>query len=106
MAISGIATGVINTYGVSWLQRRTDPTMQGRVMSLVMLASVGLVPISLAVSGAIAEVNPTLLFVIAGGLILAATAGAAARRTVGALISAASAAWHGSPPRLAGCPVT
>ena len=85
MAISGIATGVINTYGVSWLQRRTDPTMQGRVMSLVMLASVGLVPISLAVSGAIAEVNPTLLFVIAGGLILAATAGAAASRTVRAL---------------------
>jgi MFS family permease len=82
LGLTGIATGVINTYGVSWLQRRTDPAMQGRVMSLVMLASVGLVPISLAVSGAIAEVNPTLLFLVAGGLILLAMAGAASSRAV------------------------
>jgi len=82
LALTGIATGVINTYGVSWLQRRTDPAMQGRVMSLVMLASVGLVPLSLAASGAIAEINPTILFVIAGGLIMAAAATAASSRTV------------------------
>ena len=71
MAVSGIGTGVVNTYGISWLQRRTDPNMQGRVMSLVMLASMGLTPIAYAVSGVIAEVNPTLLFVIAGGITLA-----------------------------------
>ena len=82
LALTGIATGVINTYGVSWLQRRTDPAMQGRVMSLVMLASVGLVPLSLAGSGAIAEINPTILFLIAGGLIMAAAATAASSRTV------------------------
>ena len=70
MAVSGVGTGVINTYGVSWLQRRTDPDMQGRVMSLVMLASMGLTPIAYAVSGVIAEVNPTLLFLIAGGMTL------------------------------------
>jgi hypothetical protein len=85
LALTGIATGVINTYGISWLQRRTVPAMQGRVMSLVMLASVGLVPISLAVSGAIAQVNPTLLFLVSGGLILLATAGAASSRTVRSL---------------------
>lgn len=82
LAVAGIATGVINTYGVSWLQRRTDPAMQGRVMSLVMLASLGLVPISLAASGAIAQVNPTILFLIAAGLILAASGAAATSRTV------------------------
>jgi MFS family permease len=70
MAVSGVGTGVINTYGISWLQRRTDPAMQGRVMSLVMLASMGLTPIAYAVSGVIAEVNPTLLFLIAGGMTL------------------------------------
>lgn len=85
LAIAGVATGVINTYGMSWLQRRTDPTMQGRVMSLVMLASLGLVPISLAASGAIAQVNPTILFAIAGGLILAAAATATSSRTVRSL---------------------
>jgi MFS family permease len=82
MGVSGIATGVVNTYGISWLQRRTDPAMQGRVMSLVMLASMGLTPIAYAVSGAIAQVNVTLLFVIGGGMMLLCGAGAAASRQV------------------------
>ena len=85
MGLSGIGTGVINTYGVSWLQRRTDPAMQGRVMSIVMLASMGLTPLSYAVSGAITEVNPTLLFLIAGGMMLACGAGTAASRQVRSL---------------------
>jgi Transmembrane secretion effector len=85
MAVTGVGTGVVNTYGVSWLQRRTDPAMQGRVMSLVMLASMGLTPVSYAASGAIAQVNPTLLFVIAGGMILLCAAGTAASRTVRSL---------------------
>lgn len=82
MAIAGIATGVVNTYGISWLQRRTDPAMQGRVMSLVMLASMGLTPVAYAISGAIAQVNVTLLFEIAGGMMLVCALGAAASRSV------------------------
>ena len=85
MGLSGIGTGVVNTYGVNWLQRRTDPAMQGRVMSLVMLASMGLAPISYAASGAIADFSPTLLFLIAGGMILACAAGTSASRTVRSL---------------------
>lgn len=82
MAIAGVSAGAVNTFGISWLQRRTEPAMQGRVMSLVMLASVGLVPITYAVSGAIAEVNPTALFLAAGGLMIASAAAAATSRTV------------------------
>jgi MFS family permease len=85
MAVTGVGTGVVNTYGVSWLQRRTDPAMQGRVMSLVMLASMGLTPVSYAASGAIAQVSPTLLFLIAGGMILLCAVGTAASRTVRSL---------------------
>jgi transmembrane secretion effector len=85
MGLSGVGTGVVNTYGISWLQRRTEPAMQGRVMSLVMLASMGLAPVSYAVSGAIADFNPTLLFLIAGGMILVCAAGTAASRTVRSL---------------------
>jgi MFS family permease len=85
MAYSGVGTGVVNTYGISWLQRRTDFAMQGRVMSLVMLASIGLTPIAYAVSGAIAQVNPTLLFLIAGGMMLLCAAGTAASRSVRSL---------------------
>jgi len=82
MGLSGIATGTVNTYGISWLQRRTDPAMQGRVMSLVMLASLGLTPIGYAVSGAIAQANVTLLFAIAGGMMLVCGLGLAASRQV------------------------
>src|SRR6058998_1905307 len=79
MTISGVGTGVVNTYGLSWLQRRTLPSMQGRVMSLVMLASMGLTPVAYVLSGAVAQVNPTVLFVLAGtmatlcGLVTAAS---------------------------------
>ena len=85
MGISGIATGVINTWGISWLQRRTDPGMQGRVMSLVMLASMGLTPVGYAASGAIADINPTLLFLVAGGMIFLCGLGAGASRSVRSL---------------------
>ncbi len=70
MGVCGVGTGVINTYGISWLQRRTLPTMQGRVMSLVMLASMGLTPLSFIASGVVAQMNPTWLFLIAGGIMV------------------------------------
>ncbi|TMD39904.1 MAG: MFS transporter [Chloroflexi bacterium] len=82
MGVSGVSTGVVNTYAVSWLQRRIDPAMQGRVMSIVMFASMGLTPVAYGASGALADVNPTLLFVIAGGMILACGVGAIASRAV------------------------
>ena len=82
MGLSGIGTGVVNTYGVSWLQRRTDPAMQGRVMSLVMLASMGLTPLSYALSGVVAQINPALLFLIGGAMMLTCGAGFAASRQV------------------------
>ena len=85
MGVSGIGTGVINTYGISWLQRRTDPAMQGRVMSLIMLASVGLTPVGYAASGFVAQLNPTALFLIAGGMMLLCGAGALASRRVRSL---------------------
>jgi hypothetical protein len=59
--------------------------MQGRVMSVVMLASMGLTPLAYAASGTIADVNPTLLFVIAAGIMLLCAAGAAASRQVRSL---------------------
>ena len=82
MALAGLASGAVNTLGISWLQRRTDPAMQGRIMSLVMMASMGLAPLSYALSGAIADINPTVLFLGAGALMLAAAAATGASRSV------------------------
>ena len=86
MGLSGVGTGVVTTYGISWLQRRTDPAMQGRVMSLVMLASTGLTPVAFAASGVLAQVNPTLLFLIAGGMILLCAAATGASKQVRSLV--------------------
>ena len=85
MGVTGVGTGVINTYGMSWLQRRTDPAMVGRVMSLVMLASQGLTPIGYAASGVVAQLNTTLLFLIAGGMMLACGLAAVANPRVRSL---------------------
>jgi hypothetical protein len=85
MGVTGVGTGVINTYGISWLQRRTDPSMVGRVMSLVMLASQGLTPVGYAVSGVVAQLNTTALFLIAGAMILACGLGAVTSRRVRSL---------------------
>jgi MFS family permease len=85
IAAAGAASGLINTYGISWLQRRTDPAMQGRVMSLVFLASIGLVPVGNAVAGVLAQVHPTLLFVLAGALMVTAAVAAATSRAVRSL---------------------
>jgi MFS family permease len=70
----GLAAGLINVLLVSWLQARVEPAMLGRVMSLVMLASVGLAPISLALAGLLVDGAAVLLFVGAGGIVLVAAA--------------------------------
>jgi MFS family permease len=69
----GIGAGFLNVRVIAWLQQRTPEAMRGRVMSLVMLGAVGLQPISLAVSGAIIDLGAdALLFMVAGGIVLAA----------------------------------
>jgi MFS family permease len=62
MGVMGVVEGAATTYLVSWMQRRTDPGMQGRVMSVAMLASVGLQPLALAMAGGLASRYLGLLF--------------------------------------------
>jgi MFS family permease len=69
----GVLVGVVNVQYLSWLQRRVADEVRGRVMSLSMLASVGLVPVSLAAAGAIVDLGAaTLMYALAGGIVLAA----------------------------------
>ena len=62
LVVVGVVEGAGTTYLISWMQRRTDPGMQGRVMSLAMLASVGLEPLALVMAGALASRYLGLLF--------------------------------------------
>jgi hypothetical protein len=59
--------------------------MQGRVMSLVFLASIGLVPLGNAIAGAVAQANVTLLFAVAGSMMVIAALGSATSRAVRSL---------------------
>jgi MFS family permease len=63
LAVMGATIGFTNVVAVSWLQARVDRSMTGRVMSLVMLMGFGITPLSLGLSGAIIDADPTLLFV-------------------------------------------
>jgi MFS family permease len=76
----GLGVGFVNVTVVSWVQQRTETAMLGRVMSIMMLGSVGLAPLSLVVTGVLIDVQPTLVYLGAGGIILATVAIAVATR--------------------------
>lgn len=72
LAMMGLGIGYTNVIVVAWLQARIDPEMRGRVMGLVMLASFGLAPISLAVAGLLVDIAATAMFLAAGAIVVAA----------------------------------
>jgi len=77
MLILGVGNGYISILLFTWMQTRTPKKMLGRMMSMVMLSSIGLVPISQAISGAVIKWSLTSLFTSAGVLVLIVTAFAA-----------------------------
>jgi len=66
MIMMGMGGGIVGVLGITWLQQETVSSMQGRMMSLVMFASVALDPFSQAISGVLLEINLTGLFIAAG----------------------------------------
>jgi len=73
MLLLGLGNGYVTIILFTSIQTRAPKTMLGRIMSLLMLSSIGLVPVSQAISGAVSTWNLTLLFVSAGGLIVLVT---------------------------------
>jgi MFS family permease len=67
----GAIAGYLNVYILSQLQTSVSSEMLGRVMSLVTLSSIGIAPISLVLGGLIAQSHVEMLFVIAGGALIA-----------------------------------
>jgi MFS family permease len=77
LLVMGAAAGLTNVHIGAWAMQRIDPTVRGRVASVLMLASIGLAPVSLAVAGFLVAWNLKIMFLLAGGTMLLATAGAA-----------------------------
>jgi len=80
--LMGIAAAFLNVQLVAWFQQRVDRAMLGRVMSVVMFSSIGLLPISLALAGLAIKASLRGMFVFAGALVLVVTLFAAAHRPV------------------------
>jgi len=70
MLLLGAGNGYVAILMFTWMQTNTPKDMLGRMMSMVMLAGNGLVPISQAISGAVITWNLEALFVSAGALIM------------------------------------
>lgn len=63
---AGVGNGYIAVVLMSSVQRMTHERFLGRVMSLIMLAGFGLMPISQALAGVLVRISPTTLFLGAG----------------------------------------
>jgi MFS family permease len=70
MLLLGAGNGYIAILMFTWMQTNTPKDMLGRMMSMVMLAGSGLVPISQAISGAVIKWSLETMFVSAGILIV------------------------------------
>ena len=72
-AVTGLAVGAFHGYIlvflITWVQSRPPEEFVGRLMSLLLFASTGLIPVSMALSGVISRVDVTGLLVVSGALI-------------------------------------
>ena len=76
LALMGLAVGFVNVQFSTWMQTRVARELLGRVMSVLMFAAVGLIPVSYALSGVVARWSVSALLVGAGALLIVASAGA------------------------------
>jgi MFS family permease len=80
--IMSASAGFLNVHLLAWFQQRVDRAMLGRVMSVLMFAGIGLMPLSLAAAGIAVQWNLRGMFNGAGALILVVTCIAALQRPV------------------------
>ena len=82
MLLMGITSGYSNVHMTAWYQERVETSLMGRVMSVRMFTIFGLMPVSLAIAGFLAEISLQILFASAGILMLVVTILAATQRPV------------------------
>lgn len=73
LVLMGLGVGFVNVQVNVWVQTRVDRSILGRVMSVVMFCAVGLVPLSYAAAGFLAQWNVNGLFIAAGAFLAITT---------------------------------
>jgi hypothetical protein len=82
LCVMSASAGFLNVHLLAWFQQRVDRAVRGRVMSVLMFSSLGLMPISLAAAGVAVQWSLRGMFAGAGALVLAMTCVAATQRPV------------------------
>lgn len=90
--VLGSVNGYINIFFTTWVQSRAPKALIGRLMSLLMFASTGLFPVSMALSGAFSRADVTLLLTVSGGIVALLGISMSLNPTVRAMEPAAQAA--------------
>jgi MFS family permease len=72
----GVLAALMNVHIGAWTMQRIDAAVRGRVASVLMLATFGIMPISFAVAGFLIAWNLPLTFLIAGLAMFLTAAGA------------------------------
>jgi hypothetical protein len=85
LAVMALCAAVTNVHLASWIQGRVDPAVRGRVVSVLMLAAIGLQPLSLAGAGLLAAWSLTGMFLVAAAALLLVTVIGALRSSVRAI---------------------
>jgi MFS family permease len=82
LLVMSASAGFLNVHLLAWFQQRVDRAILGRVMSVLMFASLGLVPLSLAAAGVAIQWSLRGMFIGAGALVLVVTCIAASQGPV------------------------
>ena len=82
LVLMGISSGLANIQIISWVQQRVEAAVLGRVMSVLMFASLGLIPVSMAVSGVLAQWSLKWMYLISAVAMLLAILGGALQKAV------------------------
>ncbi len=71
--VMSLTAAFLNVQLLTWFQQRVESAMMGRVMSVLMFASIGLMPFSLAITGVAMKWSTSGMFLVAGSMVLLVT---------------------------------
>lgn len=80
--VIGVIAALMNVHIGAWVMQRIDASVRGRVASVLMLATFGIMPISFAIAGFLIAWNLKFTFLIAGLAMLITAAGASLPKAV------------------------
>jgi MFS family permease len=82
LALMGFGVGFVNVQFSAWVQTRVERSLMGRVMSVMMFAGFGMVPVSYALAGVLTQWRLAAPFLIPGAFLALAGLVALNSRTV------------------------